>query len=137
SNSLKNAINTPELDKQIHIEYLVITTRVLIVFDYPSTTYTNTLSLHDALPIWRRLRCEDAQRRGGAGRLARSSSRPARALDGDAQREHDRAPARPRCPPGLHLGRDGRRRGARLPAGRPAGLRGVRVGRSRPAGTDR
>src|SRR5205085_9714414 len=90
SNSLKNAINTPELDKQIHIEYLVITTRVLIVFDYPSTTYTNTLSLHDALPIWRRLRCEDAQRRGGAGRLARSSSRPARALDGDADRKSTR-----------------------------------------------
>ena len=69
----------------------------------------------------RRLRREDAQRRGGACRLARAPARPARALDGDAQREHGRASARPRTAPGLHHRRDAGRQGARLPARRPAG----------------
>ena len=45
----------------------------------------------------RRLRRQErVRRRGSADRLARASPRHARPLDGDAEREHDRAPARPR-----------------------------------------
>ena len=84
----------------------------------------------------RRLRREDAQRRGGAGRLAGAQARPARALDGDAQREHGRAPARPRAAPRLHDRRHARRQGARLPARVAAGLRRVPGARSVPAEPD-
>ena len=44
----------------------------------------------------RRLRREDAAHRGDPPRVAHPPPRPARALDGDAQREHGRAPPRPR-----------------------------------------
>jgi carbon-monoxide dehydrogenase large subunit len=63
-------------------------------------------------------------------------ARPARPLDGDAQREHDRASARSRTAPGVHHRRDSERQSARLPARLPAGHRRVPGARSLPAEPD-
>ena len=74
----------------------------------------------------RRLRRQERVRRGGdTDRLARSSSRQARPLDGDAEREHDRAPARPRPAARAQARRDARRQAARLPDRHPGGRRCV------------
>ena len=64
----------------------------------------------------RRLRREDAQRRGDPRRLARAPARAPRPLDGDALGEHGRAQPRPRPGAHVHDRRRPRREGGRVPA---------------------
>ena len=85
----------------------------------------------------RRLRREDGQRRGDPRRLARAPDRAARALDGDALREHGRAQPRPRPGADVHDRRGPRGEGRRVPA-RDRGRRGRLPGPRRlPAEPDR